>query len=174
MTHLEALEFIKDLSFKPNEIWADLGAGSGTFTKAIAELLGPTGLVHAVDKSTQAITLPKAMKTSIAPIQVHNQDFTKPLGLGNLDSIFMANALHFIRNQERLLRQLSLELNPKGKLVILEYDIRRGNPWVPFPVRFERLEHLAEKLALPAPKKVATRPSRYHQEMYLAVIELLD
>ena len=86
----------------------------------------------------------------------------------------MANSLHFVRNQQRLLGQLKLDLNPTGRLVIIEYDIHQGNPWVPFPVSFKRLEHLASKAGLPEPEKVATRPSRYHHEMYLAVIQLSD
>src|SRR5690606_11791159 len=31
--------------------WADLGAGSGTFTRALASLLGAAGTVYAVDRS---------------------------------------------------------------------------------------------------------------------------
>ncbi len=35
--------------------WADLGAGSGTFTLALASLLGPGGIVYAVDRDTDAL-----------------------------------------------------------------------------------------------------------------------
>lgn len=35
--------------------WADLGAGSGTFTRALAELVGAAGTVYAVDRDARAM-----------------------------------------------------------------------------------------------------------------------
>lgn len=35
--------------------WADLGAGDGTFTRALAGLLGPDGRIYAVDCDAKAV-----------------------------------------------------------------------------------------------------------------------
>jgi ubiquinone/menaquinone biosynthesis C-methylase UbiE len=35
---------------EPGGIWADLGAGTGNFTWALAELLGLSATVHAIDR----------------------------------------------------------------------------------------------------------------------------
>src|SRR5689334_22134055 len=35
--------------------WADLGSGSGAFTLALADLLGPEGQIYSVDKDRQAL-----------------------------------------------------------------------------------------------------------------------
>src|SRR5437868_12170649 len=40
---------LKALRFKPGEVVADIGAGSGYFTFPIAQEVGPTGKVYAVD-----------------------------------------------------------------------------------------------------------------------------
>jgi hypothetical protein len=84
----------------------------------------------------------------------------------------MANTLHFVRQQEKVLKQVTGYLNQSGKLVVIEYDIARANPWVPFPVSFAKLKELAALVGFNEPVKVATKDSRYHREMYVAVITL--
>jgi ubiquinone/menaquinone biosynthesis C-methylase UbiE len=172
MTHEEALRVLRPADISTGEIWAELGAGSGTFTLVLAELVGETGTVHAVDKDKRALNYIETKGPKSAPITTHHQDFTKPLHLENLDGILLANALHFVRDQAGLLHRLKLHLKPTGKLLVIEYDIARGNPWVPFPVPFETLKILAARANLQAPVKVMTKPSRYHREMYVAVVRL--
>lgn len=41
MTHNSALELIRKGIMSTGETWAELGAGTGTFTYALAEALGP-------------------------------------------------------------------------------------------------------------------------------------
>lgn len=171
LKHSEALNLLHPAGIHPGETWADLGAGAGTFSKVLAELTGLPGTIHAVDKDKHALGQLSRDRPSII---THHQDFTEPLDLKNLDGILMANSLHFVRKQSQLLETLSSSsyLKPNGKFIIIEYNITRANPWVPFPVSFERLKELAAQLSLREPVKVATRPSSYHREMYVAVITL--
>ena len=37
-------------------IWADVGAGDGAFTLALAELLGPGATIHTIDRDGAALT----------------------------------------------------------------------------------------------------------------------
>ena len=39
----------------PGGIWADLGAGTGTFTRALAGLLGPDCTIYAVDRDPHSV-----------------------------------------------------------------------------------------------------------------------
>lgn len=172
MTHEEALELLRPTGVSTGETWAELGAGSGTFTRALAVLLGKTGTVHALDKDKRALSYLETRGLESAPITTHHQDFTKPLKLENLDGILMANALHFIRGQAALLNRLKLYLKPTGKFIVIEYDIARGNLWVPFPVSFETLKKLGSQVGVQEPVKVMMKPSRYHREMYVAVVKL--
>ncbi|MGL4609556.1 MAG: class I SAM-dependent methyltransferase [Trueperaceae bacterium] len=172
MTHEEALELLRPADFVKGKTWADLGAGTGTFTKALAELLGKDGLVHAVDKDKRALNELRDSGLEVAPITMHHQDFTKPLSLENLDGILMTNALHFVRGQAALLNRLKLHLKSTGKFVVIEYNIARANPWVPFPISFERLKTLAAEVGFQKPVKLMTKPSRYHREMYVASVKM--
>ncbi len=173
MTHEEAVALLTPARVAKGGRWADLGAGRGRFAWALAELLGPAGTVYALDKDARALEDLRNVAASLAPLaQVIPQraDFMKPLELANLDGILMANSLHFVRNPRRVLPQVMSRVRAGGILVVIEYERRNSNPWVPFPVPFERLEWLAEKSGLSAPERVATRPSLYHREMYVAVV----
>jgi precorrin-6B methylase 2 len=39
----------------PGGIWADLGSGAGAFTLALAELIGPAGQIHSVDRDRRPL-----------------------------------------------------------------------------------------------------------------------
>jgi len=172
VTHEEAVPLLRPIGYTQGEVWADLGAGQGRFTLALADLLGEGGVVHAIDKNKRDLQTLEPSQPSFASVRVLERDFTKPLGLDELDGILMANSLHYVRNQVRLLGQLMLQIKEGGKLVIIEYETQRANPWIPFPVSFKRLEELAAKVGLPAPQQVHTRASSFGRKMYVAVITI--
>lgn len=162
MTHQEALTLIEKATPRRGGIWADLGAGSGTFTLALGELVGPDGQVFAVDKSPEIFNInpPDIQKfAGVFPIQA---DFTQALELPKLDGILMANALHFVRDQAKLLRQLASNISPGGHLLLVEYDSDTANPWVPYPVSRRRFREIAEAAGLTTPEEIGRMRSRYH------------
>lgn len=178
MTHLEAVELLSPLAVTEGGYWADLGAGEGRFSWALADLLGKEGRVVAIDQKARALRglLDRApLMTHVASVDTVVQDMTEPLNLTDLDGILLANALHFVRNQQRLLGQLMLNIRAGGQLAIVEYDRGQRNPWLPFPVSFARLKLLASKLGLPAPERKTERPSRFGNGMiYVASIRVPD
>jgi len=127
-------------------VWADLGAGEGAFTLALADLLGPGAHITAVDKDAGALgAIGHGIETRVA-------DFTRPLDLHDLDGIVMANSLHFVRNKAPVLESVRDMLRPGGRLIVVEYSTDRGNPWVPHPFSYQ-----------------SSIPSRYFGSMYSAL-----
>ncbi len=166
MTHIEAKDLIRREVPRTGGTWADLGAGSGVFTRALADLLGPAGTVYALDRQPARAPLAISGGSTIIPMQA---DFTKPLELPPLDGLLMANALHFARRHERVLTQLVGHLRPGGTFLLVEYDLKRGSPWIPFPVPFTAFGRLAARVGLSEPEEVGRRPSRYGpRELYAA------
>lgn len=166
--HAEALALIRDARPEAGGVWADLGAGSGVFTRALAELLGPEGRVYALDRRPQRL----GPRPGAASIVVEQADFTEPLPYADLDGLLMANALHFVRRQQQVLGQLAASLKPGGKFVLVEYDLERGSPWVPFPVSFRRFAALAGSAGLSAPLELGRRASRYGpRDIYAALAQ---
>ena len=57
--------------------WADLGAGTGAFTLALADLVGPGGNVIAVDRDRGALhDLERALRPGGATVRTLAADFT--------------------------------------------------------------------------------------------------
>jgi SAM-dependent methyltransferase len=161
--HADLVALLKPAVTTRGGSWADLGAGEGAFTLALAELLGPGAHIIAVDKDARALrAVGHGIETRVA-------DFTKPLDLRDLDGVVMANSLHFVRNKRPLLEAVRSMLKPGAPLVVVEYSTDRGNPWVPHPFSFETWKSMAADAGLVGTALLATVPSRYFGTMYSAV-----
>jgi ubiquinone/menaquinone biosynthesis C-methylase UbiE len=156
-------------------IWADLGAGEGVFTRALAEILGADARIYAVDRDARAMASLKRWASSsttyVIPVAA---DITKPLdlpGLGErkLDGILLANALHFVRDAGAVLGPLARLVASGGSVVLIEYDHRAANQWVPYPIPSTKLSALAAAAGLSSFHVTATRASDYGGELYVAV-----
>jgi len=143
--------------------WADLGAGEGAFTLALADLLGPGAHIIAVDKDAQA------MRAIGHGIESRVADFTRPLGIRDLDGVVMANSLHFVRNKAPVLESVRDMLRPGGRLIVVEYSTDRGNPWVPHPFTYATWVRMAEAAGLQGTELLHSVPSRYFGSMYSAL-----
>jgi ubiquinone/menaquinone biosynthesis C-methylase UbiE len=152
--------------------WADLGAGAGAFTLALADLIGPHGIIHAIDRDRAALAeLRGAFVSSVtqAELRAHAADFTRRLDLADLDGVVMANSLHFVEDKAAVLALVRGYLKPGGRLLLVEYDSDRGNAWVPHPLAFETWRELANDAGFVETRKLATVPSRFLQRIYSAL-----
>lgn len=157
---------------EPAAVWAELGAGDGAFTLALAELLGPGSTLYAIDRDRRALDRGAAdVERRYAQITLHTlvADFTHPLDLPALDGLLMANSLHFVRDKELLLRRLAAYLKPGGRFLFVEYNVDHGNPWVPHPIAFETWSLLATRVGLERPVLLGSVPSRFLREIYSAM-----
>lgn len=145
--------------------WADLGAGEGAFTYALADLLGLDAHITAVDKDARSV------RSLNGRFEVRVADFRKPLDLRDLDGIVMANSLHFVRDKEPVLEAVHKMLRPGGRLVLVEYGTDQGNPWVPHPFTYEQWEKMAARAGFKNTRLLKTIPSRWLGSMYSAVSE---
>jgi ubiquinone/menaquinone biosynthesis C-methylase UbiE len=173
MTDSEAADLLRPaVAVAPGAHWADLGAGTGTFTRALATLLGMDAQLYAVDADERALRSIRqwAERTPDAPaVRILPGDFTKRMPLPPLDGIVMANALHFVRDQPAAVALAASYLRPGGRLVVIEYQDRPASRWVPHPVPAARLAELAADAGLSSVRVVATRPSAYGGQMYVAM-----
>ena len=163
MNHSDLVDLIKDGVGERGGRWADLGAGEGAFTLALADVLGQDGHITAIDKDA------RALEAVAGRFDVRVADFTRPLDLQDLDGVLMANSLHFVRDKQPVLGAVHRMLRPGGRLIIVEYASDRGNPWVPYPFTYARWEALAAQAGFTGTRLLKTVPSRWLGSMYSAL-----
>jgi ubiquinone/menaquinone biosynthesis C-methylase UbiE len=172
VNHSDLVALLEDAITERGGRWADLGAGEGNFTLALADLLGPGANIVAVDRDGGALKrLAEQVGKRFPNVRVKTQsaDFTGPLELSGLDGIVMANSLHFVREKGPVLESVRKMLRPGGELVVVEYGSDRGNPWVPHPFSYERWEKMAAQARFERTRLLRTIPSRHLGSMYSAV-----
>jgi SAM-dependent methyltransferase len=99
-------------------------------------------------------------------------DFTQTLNLPALDGIVMANSLHYVRKKEAMLQCVHGYLRPGGRLVLVEYNTDRSNPWIPYPLSYETWSVLAGRNGFVGTHLLEKVPSRYVREMYSAASQI--
>jgi ubiquinone/menaquinone biosynthesis C-methylase UbiE len=171
MDHNDHVGLLRDGIPSPGGVWADLGSGRGAFTLALADLIGHEGEIYSVDRDRAALRIQEQhMERRFPGVRLHTRaaDFNQPLDLPPLDGIVMANALHFQREPLNTVQMARNYLKPNGRLLIVEYNIRRGNYAVPHPVPYEDWIRLAEQAGFAHTRLLAKRPSRTMKEIYSA------
>jgi len=151
--------------------WADLGCGTGTFTLALANLLANGSIIYAVDKNKSSLDKIPDQYNLIMFIKL-NEDFKDSSLPENLDGILMANSLHYVKEKDIFVKRISQNLKQKGSFIIVEYDTEKSNPWIPYPISFNSLSILFEKLGYNSIIKINEHQSLYRREqIYSAIIK---
>jgi len=156
--------------------WLELGAGTGAFTLALADLVGGDADIVAIDRDPSAL---RSLEASVerrfprASLRTVVADFTRPLAVepASFDGLLMANSLHFVRDKEPVLRAAIDTLRPDGRLLLVEYGSDRGNPWVPWPIGYQSWTELAARVGLRGTRMTGEVPSRFLGSIYAAVSE---
>lgn len=189
MNHNDHVNLLRPANLPPGGTWADFGAGSGAFTLALRELIGPQAEIYAVDKDRSRLAeLEQEHRTrfhDLSHLHILPTDFSRALGtspgshrpsvlpgvqrLPPLDGIVMANSLHFFRDKETILRHVHSCLKPGGALLLVEYNVDTGNLWVPHPLSFETWLKLAPRTGFGEPCLLATRASSFLRGFYSAI-----
>lgn len=159
----------------PPGTWADIGAGHGAFTLALAELLGPGARIIAVDKDRGALeanarsvraAFPETVLTTIVADLRALPHGTMPL----LDGMLAANSLHYVPrgDQAAVIASLAARVRPNGTFIVVEYDADRGNHWVPYPFSSRTWPSLAAAAGLVSAREMGRVPSRFLGAIYSA------
>jgi SAM-dependent methyltransferase len=172
VNHKDHVDLLRDGVPNPAGVWADLGCGTGAFTLALADLLHPESVIYAVDKDKGALSeLRRRTRARFPPHDLRpiRADFTQPLDLPPLDGVVMANSLHFHKEKESIVRAVRGLLKPSGLLLLIEYNVDRGNPWVPCPISFTKWRDLALRCGFASTEKLGAKPSSFLREIYSAL-----
>jgi putative heme-binding domain-containing protein len=111
---------------------AEIGSGTGYFTWRLAEKVGPTGKVLAVDLQPKMLdlTTETIKKHKLSNVQLILGSENDPhLPPASLDLVLIAYAYHEFSEPEAMLTAVRRALKPDGRLVIIEFA--EGHPFGP-------------------------------------------
>lgn len=172
MNHTDHVSLLSEANIKPGTVWADFGSGEGAFTLALREIAGSESEIYSIDKDAKILEKQKRnfdMQFSGSNIHFMAKNFTDEIELPELDGIIMANSLHYVRDKKALINKLLSFLKKGGQFILIEYNVDKGNFWVPFPISFTSFQKLAEATELSKPELLHKVSSSFLKEIYSAL-----
>ncbi len=122
-------EIVAALGLKSGMAVADVGAGTGLFTRLFAEKVGPGGKVYAVDvaKSFLAHIARDAAKRGYDQVVtvLATQDSTS-LPESSVDLVFLSDVYHHLEKPEKTLASIYRALRPGGGLAVIDFERVEG------------------------------------------------
>lgn len=114
---------------RPGMAVADVGAGTGVFTRLLAQAVGPRGKVYAVDISGPFLkhVADESKRLGQEQVQtVQGKSDTTNLPAGSVDLVFICDTYHHFEQPAKMLASIHQALRPGGQLVVVEFDRREG------------------------------------------------
>jgi arsenite methyltransferase len=132
-------QVVEALELKPGMVVADLGAGSGYFTRRFAEAVTDEGKVYAIDIELDMLAYTKeSLAQTHAPHRVEFilADPDNPrLPAGSVDLIFVCNVYHHLENRPTYFAHAAPALKPGGRVAVIDFYHDRRSGDVGFPRR---------------------------------------
>ncbi len=133
-------EVIVALELKTTEVVADLGAGSGYFTRRIAR---HAAKVYAVDLDAKLLEKAKASSPPNVETVLATPDDPK-LASESVDTVFVCDVLHHIEARPAYYAKLKRALKPGGRIVIVDFFKKQLPVGPPPAMKLEASEVEAE------------------------------
>lgn len=147
------------LKLKEGEVVADIGAGSGYYTFKLAQLVGATGKVYAVDIQPEMLALiRKKMKAAkVENVIPHMGKVSDPrLPAGAIDLILMVDVYHEFSHPFEMTDAMIKALKPGGRLVFVEFRMEDDAVLIKLVHKMTEKQVLKEMAIFPQMKHAGT------------------
>jgi ubiquinone/menaquinone biosynthesis C-methylase UbiE len=122
VARMQVPRVVEALGLKPGLKVADIGSGSGLFTRPIATSVAP-GIVYAVDVDGALLTIVEqsARDARLGNVRTVLAGAESPKLPEAVDLIFICDTLHHIANQGAYLKGLRSFLAPGGRVAVIDF-----------------------------------------------------
>ena len=111
------------LALQAGQVVADLGAGTGFFTRPLAIAVGDSGTVYAVDIEQSMLDYIQAredvLQDRVVPVLAAPDDPKLPDG--TVDVVLTVNTWHHIKKRSAYLKRIDRALTPDGRMVVVDF-----------------------------------------------------
>jgi ubiquinone/menaquinone biosynthesis C-methylase UbiE len=119
---------LKEVGIKPGFQVLDYGCGPGGYISPLAELVGKSGKIYALDIHPEAIQMVQklAARKKLANVQTIHSDGKTGLPDNSMDAVLLYDAFHELSDPEGVLRELHRVLKPKGILSFSDHHMEEA------------------------------------------------
>ena len=122
---------VRAVGLHPGDVVADVGAGTGLFTRLFASQLGPKGTVYAVDISPAFLRYIAERAKGDGHDQVvktvRNRPDSIELPPRSIDVVFVCDTYHHFENPGIMLASMHRAVRPGGRLILIDFDLRKDS-----------------------------------------------
>ena len=142
-------EIVRAAAVTPGMDVADIGAGTGLFTRLFSREVGPEGKVYAVDISRPFVEniLRESREQGLLNIEgVVNSPKDAMLPAQSIDLAFTVDTYHHFEYPQEMLESIHEALRPGGRLIVIDFrkDPGFSSGWVMGHVRANKNRVIAE------------------------------
>lgn len=117
-------EILKAIGLKPTDVVADIGAGTGLFTRLFAAQLGPEGRVIAVDIARKfldhiEVTCRERNLRNVETLLC--TDDSTQLPQGSVDVAFICDTYHHFEFPQKTMTSLRKAMKPGGRVIVVDF-----------------------------------------------------
>lgn len=118
-------DVLKEAGIAPGVCVLDYGCGSGSYLMPLAELVGKSGKIYALDihslaiQKVQKITSKKQLKN----VETIRSDCKTGLPDSSVDAVLLYDTLHHLSDPDGVLKELHRVLKPKGILSFSDHHM---------------------------------------------------
>jgi len=153
-------DVVMSLDLKPDETVADIGAGTGYFSRRFAMHAGKVYAVD-IDESLLKIAAKDAPKNLVTVLAAPDDPRLPAAGV---DTIFFCDVLHHIDKRPAYYAKLAQALKPGGRIVIIEFHKKETPVGPPPSMKLADTEVIAElqKAGFRLAKRLDILPYQYY------------
>ena len=117
-------ELVARMKLRAGDMVADIGAGSGYFTRRFAREVGPRGYVYAVDIDERMLrhlhgeAKRRKLENIVTVLAAEDNPMLAP---GSVDMIFICNTIHHVSGRDAYYRHIVRALKPGGRFVVVDF-----------------------------------------------------
>jgi ubiquinone/menaquinone biosynthesis C-methylase UbiE len=125
---LPRLNILEEVGIKPGFRVLDYGCGPGSYIIPLAELVGESGKIHALDIHPLAIQKVKdiASKKQLANVETILSDCQTGLPDNSLDVVLLYDIFHHLSDPDVVLKELHRVLKPDGILSFSDHHMKEN------------------------------------------------
>jgi len=145
----EPTKVVAALEIRPGMVVADLGAGTGYFSRRLSDAVGPTGTVLAVEVEPSLVTYLRERSeregtANVVPILASRQNPRLPAG--STDLIVLVDTFHHIDDRLGYFRSLKRSLRAGGRVAVIDWKKKELPVGPPLDHKLAR-EQVVEEMA---------------------------